>query len=67
MGWAHCGHDSKGRSIGYGVRAICDHPGCKADIDRGLDFACGGMHGNETSNDNDVEVCDENVSGLSAP
>lgn len=62
MGWAHCGKDSKGRSIGYGVPAICDHPGCKTKIDRGLAYACGGMHGNETlggHRDGDIEVCDE--------
>lgn len=45
MGWASCGTDSKGRSIGYGFDATCDHPGCDAKIDRGLSYACGGMHG----------------------
>ncbi len=45
MGWARCGHDSRGRPIGYAHSARCDHPGCKAKIDRGLSYACGGMHG----------------------
>lgn len=45
MGWANCGSDSKGRPIGYAHAARCDHPGCKARIDRGLAYACGGMHG----------------------
>ena len=45
MGWASCGEDSKGRPIGYGFDATCDHPGCDAKIDRGLAYACGGMHG----------------------
>lgn len=46
MGWADCGTDSKDRPIGYAHRATCDHPaGCKTEIDRGLDYACGGMHG----------------------
>src|SRR4051812_43469673 len=45
MGWANCGTDSKGRRIGYAVPATCDQPGCKARIDRGLSYACGGMHG----------------------
>jgi hypothetical protein len=41
MGWA-VGYDSTWRrDIGYGVPAICDHPGCGADIDRGLAFVCG--------------------------
>jgi hypothetical protein len=41
MGWAVGKLD--GRWIGYGVPAICDHPGCGAAIDRGLDYRCGGM------------------------
>lgn len=45
MGWMHCGTDSRGREIGYGVSARCDHPGCDVEIDRGLAYACGGMHG----------------------
>lgn len=45
MGWANCGTDSKGRSIGYAHSATCDHPGCNAMIDRGLSYACGGWHG----------------------
>lgn len=45
MGWANCGADSKGRPIGYAHSATCDYEGCKKRIDRGLDYACGGMHG----------------------
>ncbi|ARQ95393.1 hypothetical protein [Bradyrhizobium phage BDU-MI-1] len=30
-----------GRDIGYGVPALCDHPGCDAEIDRGLSHVCG--------------------------
>lgn len=45
MGWANCGKDSRGRSIGYSWPAKCDHKGCKTRIDRGLSYACGGMHG----------------------
>lgn len=48
MGWANCGSDSKGRPIGYAHSARCDHPGCDAKIDRGLAYACGGMHGRGT-------------------
>jgi hypothetical protein len=44
MGWS-LGHDSRwgkyGRDIGYGVPALCDHPGCDAEIDRGLAYVCG--------------------------
>lgn len=45
MGWADCGTDSKGRPIGYAHAATCDEPGCEAVLDRGLEYACGGMHG----------------------
>lgn len=27
---------------GYGVPAICEHPDCNEEIDRGISFACGG-------------------------
>lgn len=40
MGWS-IGYDPKWkRDIGYGVPAYCDHPGCGAEIDRGLSFVC---------------------------
>lgn len=35
------------RDIGYGVPAICDHPGCGKAIDRGLSYVCGGMGGGQ--------------------
>lgn len=47
MGWGNCGTDSKGRPIGYVFDAVCDAPGCYEDIDRGLAYACGGMHGDD--------------------
>lgn len=45
MGWGNCGTDSKDRPIGYLFEATCDFSGCDKRIDRGLDFACGSMHG----------------------
>jgi hypothetical protein len=40
MGWA-VGYDKHWkRDIGYGVPAFCDHPGCEAEIDRGLAYVC---------------------------
>jgi hypothetical protein len=45
MGWADCGNDSTGRQIGYAFPATCDEPGCDNEIDRGLAYACGDMHG----------------------
>lgn len=31
-----------GRFAGYGVLAICEHPDCNEEIDRGYSHACGG-------------------------
>jgi hypothetical protein len=39
MGWSL--GEFEGRDIGYGVPAICDHPDCNAEIDRGLSYVCG--------------------------
>ncbi|MCC2615976.1 hypothetical protein LJ739_06955 [Aestuariibacter halophilus] len=47
MGYANCGTDSQGRAIGYAIPATCDHPGCNKKIDRGLDYVCGRMHGED--------------------
>ncbi len=50
MGYA-VGYDERwARDVGYGVPATCDHPGCTAEINRGLDYVCGqdvfgGEHG----------------------
>lgn len=42
MSWA-IGFDAHWqRDIGYGVPAECDHPRCHEQIDRGLDYVCGG-------------------------
>ena len=48
MSWAV--GENGDRFIGYGVPAYCDHPGCGAEIDRGLSHVCGdaprgGEHG----------------------
>ncbi|HIO30751.1 MAG TPA: hypothetical protein EYN44_19435 [Marinobacter salarius] len=47
MGWGDCGTDSQGRPIGYVHPATCDHPGCSEQIDRGLSYVCGDMHGED--------------------
>jgi hypothetical protein len=42
MGWS-IGYDTNWkRDIGYGVPAVCDHPDCNSEIDRGLYYVCGG-------------------------
>ncbi|MBW4469231.1 MAG: hypothetical protein KME45_03100 [Stenomitos rutilans HA7619-LM2] len=42
MGWS-IGYDSTfTRFIGYAVPAVCDHPGCEEEIDRGISYVCGG-------------------------
>ena len=42
MGWSIGFDENNKRDIGYGVPAICDHPGCKEGINRGLSYVCGG-------------------------
>lgn len=42
MSWAIGYDENWKRDVGYGVPAICDHPGCNEKIDRGLAFVCGG-------------------------
>lgn len=66
MGWGDCGNDSQGRPIAYANQATCDHPGCEEKIDRGLAFACGGMHG---ENDGDCEgyFCDKHLFSVEDP
>lgn len=41
MGWSLGFDETWRRDIGYGVPAICDHPGCNEQIDRGLAYVCG--------------------------
>lgn len=50
MGWAVGFDPNWKRDIGYGVPALCDHPRCNKEIDRGLAYVCGsdvygGSHG----------------------
>ncbi len=42
MGWSIGFDDNWNRDVGYGVPAWCDHPGCNAEIDRGLAYVCCG-------------------------
>ena len=62
MGWGDCGLDSKGRPIGYLFEATCDYEGCDEKIDRGLSYACGGMHGEATRYDCEGYFCDKHMS-----
>lgn len=34
-------YENRGRWQGYGVPAVCDHPDCDTQIDRGLAYLCG--------------------------
>ena len=58
MGWGNCGEDAEGRNIGYIYNAICDHVTCDKEIDRGLYYVCGRMHG-EDENSCEKYFCDE--------
>lgn len=41
MGWSIGYDDRWKRDIGYGVPAVCDHPRCNNEINRGLSHVCG--------------------------
>jgi len=45
MSWGDCGTDSYNRPIGYLFEGTCDELHCDEVIHRGLDYACGDMHG----------------------
>ena len=40
MSWSIGYDNNHKRDIGYGVPAICDHPDCNKEIDRGLEYVC---------------------------
>jgi hypothetical protein len=42
MSWAIGWDGEWKRDIGYSVPAVCDHPDCDTEIDRGLSYVCGG-------------------------
>ena len=47
MGWS-IGYDhGLKRDVGYGVPCICEYPGCNEEINRGLGYVCGDMHGED--------------------
>ncbi len=41
MGWQVGFDPNWKRDVGYGVPALCDHPDCGEEIDRGLSYVCG--------------------------
>lgn len=47
MGWSYGTIlvDGKEKEVGYSVEAVCEHLGCKKEIDRGISSACGDWHG----------------------
>ncbi len=67
MGWAFGDgkhpRTFKPRKIGYGVEANCDQPGCKARIDRGLGYLCGGLEGAD-GNGCGGYFCGEHLTGV---
>lgn len=42
--------DGLERHLGYGVKALCDHPDCNEEIDRGLGYLCGEDPGDGSEN-----------------
>ncbi len=66
MSWSIGYDENWKRDIGYGVPAYCDHPQCKAEIDRGLSYVCGGEpYGGDRGCG--LYFCDAHLSGGSGP
>jgi hypothetical protein len=81
MGYAI--YEFNGRDCGYAVPAVCEHPNCDAEIDRGISYVCGGTPDSEfgcrlyfcekhlqyAPNDNgdSVQVCDRCAYRLEHP
>ena len=57
MGWSYGYDQNWKRDVGYGVPAKCDHPGCNADIDRGLSHVCKNEHPFGQSPEGDDDGC----------
>jgi len=63
MGWS-IGYDSNWkRDIGYGVPAVCDHPDCNHDIDRGLAYVCANQEPYGGDDGCGLYFCHEHLSG----
>ncbi|MGL4233196.1 MAG: hypothetical protein ACRDAM_15870 [Casimicrobium sp.] len=63
MGWSIGYDENWQRNIGYGVPAICDHPKCNEEIDRGLSHVCGDEpYGGEVGCG--LYFCSKHLSGL---
>jgi hypothetical protein len=41
MGYSIYFDSRRNRDLGYGVPAVCDHPDCENEINRGLSYLCG--------------------------
>jgi hypothetical protein len=60
MGWS-VGIGKDGRDIGYGVPALCDHPGCNILIDRGLSYVCGMINTDGEDRGCGLHFCSEHM------
>ena len=63
MGWSIGYDEQHQRDIGYGVPAYCDHPGCNAEIDRGLGYICANEEPGGGDEGCGLFFCDEHGGG----
>lgn len=56
---------ASGKEAGYMVGATCEHPGCEAEIDRGMAFACGGEPGEQGGGSCEGYFCYEHLYSVS--
>lgn len=60
MGWSY-GVGKDGRDIGHGVPALCDHPECKTEINRGLSYVCGMINTDGEDRGCGLHFCSEHL------
>ena len=75
MGYQVYWNDTNKRWQGYGVPAICEHPDCNEEVDRGLGCMCGNGPDDERGcgrffcgkhlyvSEDDVQVCEQCLEG----
>lgn len=60
MGWAYGVLNDK-REVGYSVSGLCEEANCEAEINRGLSYLCGSMHGQDDGEGCGHYFCDAHL------
>lgn len=61
MSWSIGFNTKHNQDIGYGVPAICDHPACNTEINRGLSYLCGDNPTGQGEHGCSLHFCTEHI------